>query len=90
MAREGLKAASDTLREAMELIDDEMVQERLYDQSDQLARLATREKGPDHGRLASHMNALHELAAELDGEAAELVTEARASVSAYRETVDGV
>ena len=90
MVREELQRASDTLREAMELADDERIQERLYDQSDQLARLATRETGPDHGRLAKHMNALYELANELDGEAAELVTDARDSVSAYRETVEGV
>ena len=90
MSREKLREASDTLREAMELVDDEGVQERLYDQSDQLAWLATRDQEPDHGRLAKHMNALHELAGDLDGEAAELVTAARESVSAFRETVEGV
>jgi hypothetical protein len=90
MAREQLREASDTLREASELVDAEETQERLYEQSDQLAWLATRDREPDHGRLAKHMNALYELANELDGEAADLVTEARESVAAFRETVEGV
>jgi hypothetical protein len=90
MPRDALRRASDRVRRASELVDDESTQERLYDQSDQLAWLATRDEEPDHGRLAKHMNALYELADELDGEAAERVTDAREAVAAFRESVEGV
>lgn len=89
MVREQLQRASDLLRQAAEASAGE-TQQRLYDQSDQLARLAAADRGPDHGRLARHMNALHELQRETDGEVAELVAEAREDVSAFRETVEGV
>ena len=89
MPREELKTASDTLRKAAELVDEE-TQERLHEQSDQLAKLATRDADPDHGRRDRHMNALHEIAGSLDGEAEELVRSARDSVKEYRKTVPGV
>lgn len=89
MPREELKTASGILREAAELVD-EATQKRLHDQSDQLATLATRDADPDHGRLDRHMNALHEIAGSLDGEAADLVRSARESVKEYRKTVPGV
>lgn len=89
MVRTELKDASDTLREAAELVDEE-TQRRLHDQSEQLAELATRDTDPDHGRLDRHMNVLHELIRELDGEAGELVQSARNSVKEYRKTVPGV
>lgn len=89
MVRDELQQASDTLREASELVDEE-TQKRLYDQSNQLAELATRDTDPDHGRLDRHMNVLHELGSELDGEASELVQSARHSVKEYRKTVPGV
>jgi hypothetical protein len=89
MPREELKTASDTLRKAAELVDEE-TQKRLHEQSDQLAKLATRDADPDHGRLDRHMNALYELAGDLDGEAEELVRDARDSVKEYRKTVPGV
>ena len=89
MPRDELQEASDTLRQAAELVDEE-TQKRLHDQSDQLATLATRDADPDHGRLDRHMNALHELAGQLDGEAEELVRSARESVKEYRKTVPGV
>ena len=89
MVRDELQQASDDLRKAAELVDEE-TQKRLHDQSQQLATLATRDNDPDHGRLDRHMNALHELAGQLDGEAEELVRSARESVKEYRKTVPGV
>ncbi|KAB1187120.1 MULTISPECIES: hypothetical protein [Haloferax] len=89
MTREELQKASQLLKEAAESTDGE-VQTRLYDQSDQLAKLADREQGPDHGRLARHMTVLHDLADQLDGDAAEKVREARQQVLEYRKTVPGV
>lgn len=89
MVREELQQASDELRKAAELVDEE-TQKRLHEQSEQLAALATRDADPDHGRLDRHMNVLHELAGQLDGEAEALVRSARESVKEYRKTVPGV
>ncbi|MFB6079646.1 MAG: hypothetical protein ABEJ81_01400 [Haloferacaceae archaeon] len=89
MTRDELSEASDLCRRAAEETTGE-ARERLYEQSNQLAKLADREQGPDHGRLARHMNALDELAAALDGEAADLVERARTLVGEYRQGVAGV
>ena len=89
MTRAELSEASDLCRQAAEETTGE-ARERLYEQSNQLATLADRDRGPDHGRLARHMNALDELAADLDGEAADVVSEARDLVGEYRQGVAGV
>ena len=90
MARDDLNAASDHLREAAIATTNEEHEQRLYDKSDQLARLATADAAPDHGRLARVTHVLDELAAELDADAKESVEAARERVVAYRETVEGV
>jgi hypothetical protein len=90
MVRDELQEASDELRKAGETVDAETVKERLHGQSDQLATLATRELGPDHGRLDRHMNTLSELAEQVEGEAEDHVERAREKVRQYRETVEGV
>jgi hypothetical protein len=89
MVREPLQSASDHLRRASEAASGEL-QRRLYDQSDQIASLATRERGPDHGRLDRHMNTLREISGELDGEAADHVAAALEDLREYREGVEGV
>lgn len=66
------------------------LQARLYDHSNQLAQLAVADRGPDHGRLARHLNALNEMESEGDEEVAAHVRNAREEITAYRETVDGV
>lgn len=90
MVREPLRDASDLLRQASESADDADLEERLYDQSNQLARLATADDGPDHGRLARIMHTLDEVAADLDGDAQDAVEDAYEQVKAYRSTVEGV
>jgi hypothetical protein len=89
MPREELQTASDELRRAAEDADGDL-RERIYEQSNQLAELATRERGPDHGRLDRHMNALGEIADDLDGDARERVLDARDQVREYRTGVEGV
>ncbi|QCC46349.1 DUF7553 family protein [Halobellus limi] len=89
MSHELLEAASQRLRDASEAADGD-VQRRIYEQSDALATLAARDRKPDHGRLARHMNALAELAEATDGTAHEAVVDARAKVSEFREGVEGV
>lgn len=90
MPREELQSASGDLRDASELTDDEDAAATLADQAEQFDRLATREQGPDHGRLARHENALTEVMDSLEGEALDLVESALASIRSYRETVEGV
>ena len=90
MEQDHLSEASDHLREAAIATTNEEHEQRLYDQSDQLARLAAADSGPDHGRLARVTHALDELSAELDADAKASVDEAKSCVEAYRETVEGV
>ena len=89
MAREELQSASDELRAASESASGEL-QRRLYDQSNQLANLATGDRGPDHGRLDRHMNILRDLAEESDDDVGARVESALNYVREYREGVEGV
>ena len=89
MTRDELQTASDELRQAAESASDELG-ERLHDQSNQLARLATAERGPDHGRLDRHMNALSEMTEQAEGEVREHIQAAREQVKEYRKGVEGV
>ncbi|MFC7205071.1 hypothetical protein ACFQJC_16250 [Haloferax namakaokahaiae] len=89
MTRQELQTASKLLKDAAEQTTGD-VQERLYEQSDQIAKLATREEGPDHGRLDRHMNVLHDLAGKTEGDVSETVTEARSQLFEYRKSVPGV
>jgi hypothetical protein len=89
MARDALEAASEELRKASELAGGDR-RERLYDHSNQIATLATREEGPDHGRLDRHMNALHEIADDTEGALHDHVVAAREHLKEYRSGVDGV
>jgi len=90
MPREQLQTASEKLRKAAESATDSDLQERLHEQSDQFARLATADRGPDQGRLARHLNALSEIREAADAETARHVDDAEEAVVAYRETVGGV
>lgn len=90
MASEELQRASELLRDAAEAVDDPAVEERIYDQSRQLADAAAADRGPDHGKLARHQNALHEIIEDSNDEAAELVEEALDHVKEYRSGVEGV
>lgn len=90
MTREQLRTASDELRKASEAaVGDDLV-ERLHDQSNQFARLATADTGPDHGRLARHLKALSEMRAEANDDTIKHIDAAEEAVTAYRKTVDGV
>lgn len=81
---------SESLKSAAEAAESDDVRERLHEQSETFADLATAERGPDHGRLARHENILHDVA-DAGGEAvAEHVETALDHVAAYRETLPGV
>jgi hypothetical protein len=89
MTREELRTASEELRAAAESARGD-VRERIYEQSNQLASLATRDADPDHGRLDRHMHALSEVAEEADGEVHERVLAAREALREFREDLSGV
>ncbi|QKY20637.1 hypothetical protein B4589_009695 [Halolamina sp. CBA1230] len=90
MPREKLQTASEELRKAAESATDSDLQERLHEQSDQFAQLATADRGPDQGRLARHLNALSEIRDAASEEVASHVDDAEEAITAYRETVGGV
>jgi hypothetical protein len=90
MTREQLQRASDELRKASEAATDADLQARLYEHSNQLAKLADRDTTPDHGRLARHLNALHEMESDGDGDVADHIQAAREAVTEFRKTVEGV
>jgi predicted transcriptional regulator len=93
VTRELLQQASDELRQASELAPEDAT-ERIYEQSNHLATLATGDRDPDHGRLARHTNALAEIADSLESagasEAADHVREARSLISEFRKDLPGV
>ncbi|MFB6146310.1 MAG: hypothetical protein ABEJ08_01315 [Halobacteriaceae archaeon] len=89
--RDELQRASESLRRAAEVTDDEDLEGRIYDQSRELATLATADEGPDHGRLARHVHTFRDLAADADDPDAErAIEEAVDAVQRYREGVEGV
>ena len=90
MVRQALADAAAALEAAADAHDDAGAADRLRDHADQLARLAERERGPDHGRLARHLHALAEVEADAPDAAAAEVGRARSLLTAYRETVEGV
>lgn len=90
MTRDALQAASEALRRAAEAAGDDDAESRIYIQSNEMAKLATRDRGPDHGRLDRHMHTLQGLAEETDGDARDAIQEALDAVRSYRETVEGV
>jgi hypothetical protein len=90
MSREQLRNASDLLREAGELANDEELQQRIHNQSNKLATAVDADRDPDHGQLARHMNALAEIAEDIGEEGEAKVREARDAVAEFRSTVEGV
>lgn len=89
MTREHLVTASDLLETAAESADGDAAT-RLNDLAGQLDRLATAERGPDHGRLARIENALDELREASGPIVTDAIDSAHEHVVAYRETVEGV
>ncbi len=83
---EHLRTASEALDRAAESMEDPHAG-RAREQAETLATLADRERGPDHGRLARHENALTELQ-EATGSGA--VAEALEAIHRYREDLPGV
>ena len=87
---------SDHLATAAELLDDAAstatgdAADRLREQSDAVAALASRDRGPDHGRLARIEHVLTDVEAGLGDDAAAAVEHALAELREYRSGVEGV
>lgn len=93
MTREQLERAAESMHTAAEAVAhvDEDAAQRLTDLAEQTDDLATADRGPDHGRLARFLNALDDVKDGLEKDDAEdAIDEAKAALTAYRETVDGV
>lgn len=88
MDRAKLREASDVLNEAAESVQG-TTGDRLREQAEQLADLATRTHGPDHGRIARVQQKLTDIEAD-EPAAADAIDEAYELLNEYRETVEGV
>jgi hypothetical protein len=86
MTREQLRTASEALERAADAVDEEY-RDRIESQAASLSDLATRERGPDHGRLARIDRILTEL---IEATGNDDIRTARSEVRSYRETVEGV
>jgi hypothetical protein len=89
MSREHLRTASDLLADAAHATTGEPA-ERLDAFADRLARMAEAERDPDHGRLATVLLKLDEIADGVDEDVAATIQEAREHVTEFRRTVEGV
>ncbi|WP_253736940.1 DUF7553 family protein [Halohasta salina] len=89
MARTALVEASDALRAAAERASAERGHQ-LTETADTLSTLASREPGPDHGRLARLEYTLRELKEAANPEAVDHIDDALGQIKAYRKTVEGV
>ncbi|WP_254532309.1 DUF7553 family protein [Natrinema gelatinilyticum] len=90
MARDELKSAAESIERAADEASDDAATDRLQNQSEQFAAYATADRGPDHGQLARHEHILNEVADEEGGDVASGLEDALESISAFRETVEGV
>lgn len=89
MTREHLRTASDLLADAADRTSGEPA-ERLAAFADRLDRMVEAEREPDHGRLATVLLKLEEIADDVDEDVAATVEEAREHVTEFRKTVEGV
>ncbi|QCC58698.1 hypothetical protein NP511_09510 [Natrinema thermotolerans] len=90
MARDELENAADAIEAAAAAAADDEAQERLENQAAKFAEYADADRGPDHGQLARHEHILNDIADEEGGDVASKLADALESISAFRETVEGV
>jgi len=88
--RDELATASSVLESAADDTASDAAAERLGELADQLDRLSTADRGPDHGRLARIQSALHDLREGDGGDVADALDEADDDINAYREDLEGV
>ena len=69
---------------------DAAIRDELTTLADHMQQLATRERGPDHGRMARHDRAMLHLIDDTDGAVKDHIETALDRLRAYRSTVEGV
>jgi len=89
MTRDQLQTAADHLRTAADTADGDAT-DRLTDLADKLDSLATADRGPDHGTMARMQNTLNEVTGDVDDATVTEIDDAKAAISDYRSTVEGV
>ena len=87
MARTALVEASDALRAAAERASANR-RRRLTDSADMLSMLATRQPGPDHGRLAQLECTLRGLKEAANPETVDHIDDALGQIKTYRKTAE--
>ena len=90
MTREELATASDLLESAAQDTASEDARDRLSDLADQLDRLSTADRGPDHGRLARIQSALADLEDGDGADVAATLEDADDQINEYRSDLEGV
>ncbi|MFC7026435.1 hypothetical protein ACFQJ5_00590 [Halomicroarcula sp. GCM10025324] len=90
MTRDELATASDLLESAADDTENDDARERLASLADQLERLATADRGPDHGRLARIQSALADLEAGDGADVAATLEDADDQLNEYRSDLEGV
>lgn len=85
-----LEEAASSIESAATDVDDAAATDRLENLAAQLRDLVESGRTPDHGRLARMLNALSEVEANVDGNAADAIGRAREHITTYREGVAGV
>ncbi|OLZ42268.1 hypothetical protein A6E15_15410 [Natrinema saccharevitans] len=90
MARDELENAADSIEAAAAAASDDEARDRLENQASTFEAYAGADRGPDHGQLARHEHILNDIADEEGGDVASKLADALESISAFRETVEGV
>jgi hypothetical protein len=90
MTRDELATASDLLESAADDTENDDARDRLTSLADQLERLATADRGPDHGRLARIQSALADLEAGDGADVAATLEDADDQLNEYRSDLEGV
>ena len=90
MSRDELENAAESIRQAADATSDDEAQDRLQNQAATFDDYADVDRGPDHGQLARHEHILNDIADDEGGDVAANLEDALESISAFRETVEGV
>ena len=90
MARDELENAAESIRQAADAASDDEARDRLQNQATTFDDYAGADRGPDHGQLARHEHILNDIADDEGGDVESHLADALESISAFRETVEGV
>ena len=90
MTRDELSTASERLETAAGTTGDDAAAERLSELAEQLSKLSTADRGPDHGRLARIQSALNDLQTGEAADVTDTIAAADDAINEYRSDLEGV